>query len=184
MTIQEVRDSSGRRQQARHGSGPTMILLVGGVRGLASVGSCCQAPSWACCSDGRSISAGREGHRGWRWLALSPLLFSSVLFSRPGDMASMFEDGIGGGAIGVPLIGMVGGYALSGRGPVWARIASGVVALAAIPVWAITATSVGGPALALDTPLGAWVALYYSFLAVLALACAIPHRAAAPQHAA
>jgi len=36
------------------------------------------------------------------------------------------------------------------------------------------------PGLALDTPRGAWVAVYYwSFLAVLALACAIPHQAAA-----
>jgi hypothetical protein len=41
-------------------------------------------------------------------------------------------------------------------------------------------TSFAGPGLALDTPRGAWVAVYYwSFLAVLALACAIPHRAAA-----
>jgi hypothetical protein len=39
----------------------------------------------------------------------------------------------------------------------------------------LTAASVGGPALALDTPLGAWVAIYsYSFLAVLPLACHPP----------
>jgi hypothetical protein len=31
---------------------------------------------------------------------------------------------------------MAGGYALSGRGPLWARIASGVVALSIIPIWA------------------------------------------------
>ena len=59
---------------------------------------------------------------------MSPLIFASVLFSSPDNMASMFENGIGGGAIGVPLIGMAGGYALSGRGPLWARIASSVVA--------------------------------------------------------
>ena len=35
---------------------------------------------------------------------------------------------MGGGAIGVSLYGLLGGYALSGRGPRWARIASGAVA--------------------------------------------------------
>lgn len=109
------------------------------------------------------------GRRGWRWLAVSPLVFASV----------------GGGALAVSLFGMAGGYALSGRGPVGARIASGVFALAPVPLWAMTATTVGGPRLALDTPRGAWVALYlYSFLAVLALASAIPHRAVAPQETA
>jgi hypothetical protein len=125
------------------------------------------------------------GRRGWRWLALSPLLFSAILFSRPLDMLSIFEDGVGGGAIGVPLYGMLGGYALSGRGPRWARIVSGVVAGTAIPIWALTVTSFAGSGLALDTPRGAWVAVYYwSFLAVLMLACAIPHRAVTPPHAA
>jgi hypothetical protein len=40
----------------------------------------------------------------------------------------------------------------------------------------MTVTSFAGPGLALDTPRGAWVAVYYwSFLAVLMLACAIPN---------
>ena len=44
-------------------------------------------------------------------------------------------------------------------------------------LWAISATSVGGSGLALDTARGAWVALYFwAFLALLALACAVPHR--------
>jgi hypothetical protein len=117
------------------------------------------------------------GRRRWRWLALSPLLFAGVLLSRPGNMASLLNDGIGGGAIGVPLIGMAGGYALSGRGSPSARAAAGTVAAASIPIWALTAANVGGPELALDTPRGAWVALYlYSYLAVLMLASAIPHR--------
>jgi hypothetical protein len=110
------------------------------------------------------------GRPGWRWLALSPLAFAAVSFS--------------GGGLAVPLIGMAGGYALSGRGPVWARTASGVVGLIPIPLWAMLATTVG-PSLALDTPRGAWVALYfYSFLGVLALACAIPHRPVVSQHTA
>ena len=80
------------------------------------------------------------GRPGWRWLALSPLLFSAILFSRPFDMLSIFEDGLGGGAIAVPVFGMLGGYALSGRGPLWTRILAGVVALTAIPGWALTVT--------------------------------------------
>jgi hypothetical protein len=92
---------------------------------------------------------------------------------------------VGGGAIGVSLYGLLGGYALSGRGPRWARIADGAAALTAIPVWAVTVTSFAGSGLALDTARGAWVAVYYwSFRAVLALACAIPHRAVTPQDAA
>jgi hypothetical protein len=81
--------------------------------------------------------------------------------------------------------GMLGGHALSGRGPRWARIVSGAVAGTAVPVWALTVTSFAGPGYALDTPRGAWVAIsWWSFLAVLMLACAIPHRAVTPQHAA
>ena len=110
-------------------------------------------------------------------MAAAPLLLASVLFSAPGDMAAMLADGIGGGAIGVPLFGMAGGFALSGRGPTWGRVASGVFALAPVPIWASTVTGFGGPGLAVTTPRGAWVALFFwSFLAVLALGCAIPHR--------
>jgi hypothetical protein len=76
---------------------------------------------------------------------------------------------------------MTGGYALSGRGPGMARVAAGTVALIPVPLWALTATSVGDPGLALDTARGAWVALYFwAFLALLALACAIPHRPVRP----
>ena len=52
-----------------------------------------------------------------------------------------------------------------------ALILSGAVALTAIPIWALTVTSFAGSGLAVDTPRGAWVAVYYwSFLAVLMLA--------------
>jgi hypothetical protein len=102
---------------------------------------------------------------------------TSVLFSAPGEMGSLLAGGIGGGTIAVPLFGITGGYALLGRGPVWGRVVSGVIALAPIPAWALTVTSFGGPGLAVTTPRGAWVALFFwSFLAVLALGCAIPHQ--------
>jgi hypothetical protein len=113
------------------------------------------------------------GRRGWRWLALAPLSF---VLATPGVLASVFVDGLGGGAIAVPMVGIAGGFALSGRGPVWARLATGAVALLAIPAWALAAASIGSD-LAVGTPRGAWVAVYFGcFLAVLALACSIPHR--------
>lgn len=116
--------------------------------------------------------------RHWQWFVAAPLLFAAVLFSRPWDMGGLFEDGVGGGAIGVPVYAMLGGYALAG-GRRWARVLAGLVALTAIPIWAYFATDIGGASLAVNTPRGAWVALYYyAFLAVLALGCAIPHRTA------
>jgi hypothetical protein len=123
------------------------------------------------------------GRRGWRWLALSPLLFSAILFSAgPLGFLGIFENGIGGGALGVPLYGMAGGYAVSGRGPRWARTAAGALTLTAIPIWALTVESFSRPSLAVTMPRGLWVALlYYSFLAVLAAGSAIPHRAPAPR---
>jgi hypothetical protein len=118
------------------------------------------------------------GRRHWRWLALSPLLFAAVLFSEgPLGVLGIFEDGLGGGAIGVPLYAMAGGYAISGRGPRWARLAGGVLALTAVPIWALTVESFAGADLAVTTPRGLWVAVYYySFLALLMVAAAVPHR--------
>lgn len=119
------------------------------------------------------------GRHGWRWLALSPLLFAAILFSEgPLGVFGIFEDGIGGGALGVPLYAMAGGFAVSGRGPRWGRALCGALALTAIPVWALTVESFAGPDLVVTTARGLWVALYYySFLAVFSLAAAIPHRA-------
>jgi hypothetical protein len=123
------------------------------------------------------------GHPSRRWLALSPLLFAAVLFSHgPQGLLGIFEDGLGGGAIGVPLYAMAGGYALSGRGPRWGRLACGALALTAVPIWALTVESFAGADLAVTTPRGMWVALYfYSFLALFMVAAAIPHRPAADQ---
>jgi len=74
---------------------------------------------------------------------------------------------------------MAGGFAMSGRGPRWGRALCGGLALTAIPIWALAAESIGGPDLAVTTARGLWVAIYYlSFLAVLSLAAAIPHRVA------
>lgn len=111
------------------------------------------------------------GRRGWRWLALAPLAFVAAT---PGVLVSVITDGgIGGGAIALPLFAMAGGYAVSGRGPVWARLAAGVVGLVPVVAVPVVAVLVGG----FIGPRGAWaVVLFSSFCAVLSLACAIPHR--------
>jgi hypothetical protein len=112
--------------------------------------------------------------RAQRWLVAAPLVF--VLFT-PSALVSVFVDGLGGGAIAVPLLGMAGGYALASRGPRWARWAAGAVALLAVPGWLVLASFAGGT-LALTTPRGAWVAvLFLSLLAVLSFGAALPHRA-------
>ena len=128
------------------------------------------------------------GRRHWRWLAAAPIAFTLAVFVSPEVFEAvingqpLLSGGVGGGAIAVPLFGMAGGYALSGRGPLWSRIAVGVVAVAApIPAWAIVAPAAFGPEFALTTPRGAWLAvLYYSFMATLDLACTIPHRPVLP----
>jgi hypothetical protein len=120
------------------------------------------------------------GRRGWRWLALAPLAFPLFVFATPQGIAALLDAGLGGGALAIPLFGMAGGYALSGRGPRWARILLGTVALVPIPAWAFAASGFG-PAFALTSPRGAWIALFfYSFIATLAVACSIPHRAVVP----
>jgi hypothetical protein len=114
---------------------------------------------------------------GRRWFVASPLILGAVLFSDPTDPAGPLRDGVGGGAIALPLFGMLGGYALAGRGRRWTRYVAAVPPLSPVLIWAVVATDVGGAEMALDTPRGAWVAVYfYSYIAVLAFACSIPHR--------
>lgn len=118
------------------------------------------------------------GRRGWRWLALAPLVF---VVANPGIVVTVFtEGGIGGGALGVALFGMAGGHALAGRGPVWARAVTGAFALLPMVAAVVVAVVVSGSP-GVNAARGAWVAaLFVSSLAVLSLACAIPHRAVDP----
>ncbi len=111
-----------------------------------------------------------------RWLVFAPFLFAAVLLPPMlrFDFEDFLADGIGGGAIGVPAIAVLGAYAIAGEG-LWGRIICGLLALSPIPVWALTAEAIGGASLGLDQPRGLWVALYYwSFLAVLMLGCSLP----------
>ncbi|GAA4703686.1 hypothetical protein GCM10023215_49060 [Pseudonocardia yuanmonensis] len=115
----------------------------------------------------------RRTGRGRRWLAAAPLVF--LLFT-PWAVVSVFVDGLGGGAVAVPLFGMAGGYALSGRGPRPARWAAGALALLPVPAW-LVALGVAGLGPAPGSARAAWTGvLFLSLLAVLSLACAIPLR--------
>jgi hypothetical protein len=109
------------------------------------------------------------------------MLFAAVLLQNPLDLADGFEGGIGLGAVAVPAICMLGGYALAGRGPRWVRGSCGLVTLSAIPIWSLTAPDVGGSSMSLDNPHGAWAAvLYWGLLATFSMAAAIPHRSPVP----
>ena len=108
-------------------------------------------------------------------LVWSPLLFGAVLLSAPLSLGS--EGAVGVSAVAVPAICMVGGYAIAGCGPVAVRFLCGVVFASSVPIWVLTAVDVGGPTLSVTQPHGAWAAvLYWSLLATLALAAAVPHR--------
>jgi len=83
--------------------------------------------------------------------------------------------------IAVPLIGIAGGFAVSGRGPIWARILCGVLTVAFLVALVFTVPSVGGIRVALDQPRGAWVAtLGVACVLVLCLASSIPFRRVVP----
>jgi hypothetical protein len=121
----------------------------------------------------RRTGGGSARHR----LAYAPLLFAAVLVPGLFHPGSFLEDGIGGGAIGVPVIAMLGGFAISGRGPVWGRALAGLWFTAGFVVWLLTAVPVGGESFALDTAHGLWVSvLYESLLVTFALAASVPHR--------
>jgi len=111
-----------------------------------------------------------------RWLVWSPFAFASVVLVQFLIHGSALQGGIGGGALGVPAFAVTGAYAIAGRRR-WTRVLCGLIAMGAIPIWALTAHGFGGAALAITHPKGAWVALYFwSFLAVLMVGAAIPLR--------
>jgi hypothetical protein len=144
--------------------GPTFgfILLPGAVIG-ALLG-------WA--EFLRRSEGGSARHR----LAYAPLLFAAVLVPGLFHPGSFLEGGIGGSAIGVPVIAMLGGFAISGRGPMWGRALAGLWFTAAFVVWLVAAVPVGGESFALDTAHGLWVTvLFESLLVTFAVAASAPH---------
>ncbi|WP_299305390.1 hypothetical protein [uncultured Brachybacterium sp.] len=124
--------------------------------------------------------AERERRRGrpHRVLVWSPLLFGAVLLPGLTDLGALLEDGIGGGAIAVPIMLVVGAFALAAC-QVWVRLVCTIVFVAALSVWSITATAVGGAEFAVNTPYGAWATiLYFGLLVTGALATSLPLRSA------
>lgn len=121
-----------------------------------------------------------ERHRGrpHRVLVWSPLLFVAVLLPGLADLGGMLEDGVGGGAVGVPLALVVGAYAVAGpRG--WVRAVCGVTFAAVLVVWVLVAPAVGGAEFALDHPHGIWAStLFIGLLLSGAVAAATTLRGA------
>jgi hypothetical protein len=118
------------------------------------------------------------GRPRWHLLALSPLLFAAILVAGLiEEPTHMFEGGIGAGAIAIPVLVMIGGHGMSGRGSLWTRVPAGIVGAATLVVWPLTATAVGGPSFALTTPQGLWATvLYDGLLVTFALAASVPQR--------
>jgi hypothetical protein len=113
----------------------------------------------------------------WRWTALTPLLFIvAPALAQENFVAVLVSSGLGTGAIGTALIGMLGGYAISGRGPAWARMLSRTVMVALVIAAVVGAALAPADQLGLATPAGAYVLLAFLVLSgLLAWACAIPH---------
>ena len=121
------------------------------------------------------------GRQHWRWLALAPLAFAILPLTMPDALLALFTQGLGGGAVAVALTAIAGGFAVSGRGPLWARILCSVLTAAILVALVFTVPSVGGIRLALDQPRGVWVAtLGAACVAVLCLAASIPFRRVEP----
>lgn len=121
---------------------------------------------------GSASSLGPDRRAILRWAAASPLLFAVFTLLLPGVFVALVTTGIGGGAIAVPLAGILGGYAFAGR-RTWLRAVGAVVALGVLAglVWTVPLIA----HLPLVTPQGAWVALLIaSLLVVEMLAASIP----------
>jgi hypothetical protein len=143
------------------------ILLPG-----ALIGACL---GWA------EVRRRRGQPQQWR-LVLAPFLFAAVLFSDPLHLGELFNEGIGGGTVGVPAIAILGGFAISGRGRLWGRIVAGLLFLTGFTVWLLVATDVGGPSFSFTTVHGIWVStLYESLLVVFALGTSVAQRPPAPE---
>lgn len=117
--------------------------------------------------------------RRLRWFALAPFAFAVATFSLPGQLTALFTTGLGGGALGLPALVVLGGFALGKVGHPGVRIASGAVAVAGMAGIVSTVPIVGGEHLALGTPRGLWAAILVATLMIVgAIAATIPFRLA------
>jgi hypothetical protein len=115
---------------------------------------------------------GKLSGRLQRWLMASPLLLAAALLD-PRIFQLLITNGQGGGALGVVVIGMTGGYALSRRGSRTGTTISGLVAL----FLTVACASIAAGTNPFTTPQGAWIATHVvALLGVLCVACSIPYR--------
>ena len=118
----------------------------------------------------------RRRGRPHRALVCSPLLLAAVLLPGLTDLGAMLKDGVGGGAVGVPLALVAGAYAVAAR-RAWVRAACGTTFAAVLVVWVLVAPAVGGADFALDRPHGIWAStLFLGLLLSGAVTTAIPLR--------
>lgn len=113
----------------------------------------------------------------WRWTALTPLLFVAMPALVQNNFVAQLRTGLGTGAIATALIGMIGGFAIAGRGPRWARILARIL-MAALLAATIAGAFVGSreSRLRATTPTGAFLVItFVVFSGLLAGACARPH---------
>src|SRR5690606_33853618 len=107
----------------------------------------------------------------WRLLALSPALFAVAPMLTPGALEALLTTGLGGGAVAVVIIGLLGGFALGDIGQRVLRLVAGVLAAT------LGAGVAVAPLFAGTGPREFWgVALAASLLPILAWTCAIPFR--------
>ena len=127
----------------------------------------------------------RGGRPGWRWLALAPLLLAIAPMLMPEALVVLFTEGLGGGAIAVALLAIGGGFAISGRGALWARIACGILSFLLLAGVSATALVLGRAAAPGNEARGWWTLLLAaSLLAILVLAASIPFRPVVGENAA
>jgi hypothetical protein len=123
------------------------------------------------------------GRRGWRWLGAAPALFAIAPMLLPDAIVAFVTQGLGGGAVAVALLAIGGGFAISGRGRLWARIVCGVISALLIVGVTLATFAIAGPRLAVTEPRGVWVALLaFSLLTLLAIASSIPFRPVIKAH--
>ncbi|MCC7128607.1 MAG: hypothetical protein IT192_07315 [Microbacteriaceae bacterium] len=119
--------------------------------------------------------------RGLGWFALSPFAFSLSMVFVHGALWTLLTTGIGGGAVGIPLVAICGGFALGQRGRSWMRIVAGILGALLLVALAVVGPLINPDGLALTTARGAWVAvLIASLTAVFMVASSIPFRRVAP----
>ncbi len=113
------------------------------------------------------------------WFALAPTPLALVPLLEPGALIALVTSGLGGGAAGVVIAGLTGGFALGQRGRLWVRIVCGALWVALLVGFSMTPALVAG--MPVTTPEGAWLTvLVTGLMALLSIACVAPFLARRP----